>query len=241
MLAASMGKFEGLSSSGQSINEMLDKLPKSIQTIFGTGGFDLTKASGYYGVLFMYFALMATIHAAMLGANIISKEEREKTAEFLLVKPTSRYKIISAKLAAATLNIVIFNLITLISSIGLVNKMSKGETVTGEIVRLMIGMLFLQFIFLSIGTGIAAMTKNPKLSAALSTGILLITFILSIVVDLNNKLEGLKYLSPFKYFDAKIVMYSGGLKPIYIMLSIIIVGALIASTYIFYNKRDLSI
>jgi ABC-2 type transport system permease protein len=119
--------------------------------------------------------------------------------------------------------------------------MSKGETVTGEIVRLMIGMLFLQFIFLSIGTGIAAMTKNPKLSAALSTGILLITFILSIVVDLNNKLEGLKYLSPFKYFDAKIVMYSGGLKPIYIMLSIIIVGALIASTYIFYNKRDLSI
>ena len=41
---------------------------------------------------------MATVHAAMLGADIISKEERDKTAEFLFVKPISRNKIIISKL-----------------------------------------------------------------------------------------------------------------------------------------------
>ena len=35
---------------------------------------------------FFILLLMATIHAAMLGATIIAKEERDKTSEFLFVK-----------------------------------------------------------------------------------------------------------------------------------------------------------
>ena len=62
---------------------------------------------------------MATIHAAMLGATIIAKEERDKTSEFLFAKPVLRSTIITAKLLAAFVNIVVFNLITFISLIRL--------------------------------------------------------------------------------------------------------------------------
>ena len=86
MVAAGMGKYVALSSSGQSMNDLFAQMPKSMQAIMGIGTFDLSKASGYYGMLFLYLVLMATVHAAMLGADIISKEERDKTAEFLLVK-----------------------------------------------------------------------------------------------------------------------------------------------------------
>ena len=110
MVVAGMGKYVALSSSGQSMNDLFAQMPKSMQTLFGIGSFDLSKASGYYGMLFLYLALMATIHAIMLGANIISKEERDKTAEFLFSKPISRNKIITAKLAAAFMNILIFNI-----------------------------------------------------------------------------------------------------------------------------------
>ena len=58
---------------------------------------------------------MATIHAAMLGATIIAKEERDKTAEFLFVKPVSRSKIISFKLLVALVNIVILTIVAAIS------------------------------------------------------------------------------------------------------------------------------
>ena len=114
------------------MNELFAQMPKSMQTIFGIGTFDLSKASGYYGMLFLYLLLMATIHAAMLGADIISKEERDKTSEFLLVKPISRNKIITSKLLAALINIIIFNIITLVSSIIIVGKYSKGEAVSGR-------------------------------------------------------------------------------------------------------------
>ncbi len=241
LIASSMGKYAGLSASGQSINELLAQMPQSLKAIMGMGTFDLTMATGYYGVLFIYVAMMATIHATMLGANIISKEERDKTAEFLFLKPISRNKIITSKLLASVVNILIFNLVTFVSSILMVQKYSKGEAVIGDITRLMVGMLFLQLIFLFIGTAIAATSKHPKNAPPLATGILLFTFMLSIAIDLNNRIENLKYLTPFKYFDAKNLMYARGFEPIYVILSVIIIVVLFRVTYVFYENRDLNV
>ncbi|MBB6215412.1 ABC-2 type transport system permease protein [Anaerosolibacter carboniphilus] len=241
MIISGMGKYAGLSTTGQSINELLSQMPKSLQAIMGIGTFDLSTASGYYGVLFIYLAVMATIHAAMLGANIISKEERDKTAEFLFAKPISRNRIITSKLLASLINIFIFNLVTLISSIFMVQKYSNGEAIMGDITILMIAMFILQLIFLLIGTAIAAISKNPKTATSLSTGILLITFMLSIAIDLNSRIENLKYLTPFKYYDAKNLMLDGGFDTVYIILSIVIIAALLSGTYLFYKKRDLNV
>ena len=241
MITSSMGKYAGLSISGQSINDLLAQMPKSLQAIMGTGTFDLSTASGYYGALFIYLAVMATIHAVLLGANIISKEERDKTAEFLFVKPASRNKIITLKLVTSLVNILIFNLVTLVSSIFMVQRYSNGETVIGDITILMIGMFILQLIFLFIGTSIAALSKNPKTAASLSTGILLVTFLLSIVIDLNSQIESLKYLTPFKYYDAKDLMFYRGFDPVYVILSAAIIAVLFSATYVFYKKRDLNV
>ncbi|MET4560257.1 hypothetical protein ABIA69_001401 [Lysinibacillus parviboronicapiens] len=73
-----MAKYAGLSTSGQSMNEIWTAMPKSLQAIMGTGALDISKVSGYFGVLYIYLLLMATMHAAMLGATIIAKEERDK-------------------------------------------------------------------------------------------------------------------------------------------------------------------
>jgi len=241
MVAAGMGKYVALSSSGQSMNELFAQMPKSMQALIGIGTFDLSKASGYYGLLFLYLLLMATIHAAMLGANIISKEERDKTAEFLLSKPISRNKIITSKLLAGLTNIIIFNIINLVSSIIIVGKYSKGEAVGGEIAILMVGMLILQLMFMLIGTAIASVSKNPKTATGVSTAVLLITYILSIAIDVNSKLENLKYFTPFKYFEAKNLMAHDGFQASFVILSIIIISAMLGITYVFYKKRDLTI
>ena len=241
LIASSMGKYAGMSGSGQSINDLMTQMPKALQAIWGVGIFDLTTASGYYGILFIYLALMATIHAVMLGANIISKEERDKTTEFLFVKPVSRSKIITAKLLAALTNIMIFNIVTLSSSILLVNKYANGEEVSGDIALLMVGLFALQLIFLSIGSSIAALSKNPKNAASLSTGILLITFILSIIIELNEKLVNLKYLTPFKYYEAKELLLGEGFDIVYVTLSAVIITALFSATYAYYKKRDLNV
>lgn len=241
MIASSMGKYASLSVSGESINDLMAQMPNSLKAIMGLGTFDLTTASGYYGVLFIYLAIMATIHAVLLGANIVSKEERDKTAEFLFIKPASRNSIIAAKVSASLVHIIIINLVTLVSSILLVGKYAGEENVAGDIARLMIGMLIIQLIFLFIGTAIAAISKNPKAATSISTGILLTTFMLSVIIDMNIRLENLKYLTPFKYFDAKNIMYSQGFDLVYIIISIVLIAFLIGVTFVAYKRRDLKV
>lgn len=241
MVASGMAKYSSLEGTGQSMNALMADMPKSLQAIMGTGSLDLSTPIGYYGVLFLYLAVMAAIHSTMLGSNIIAKEERDKTVEFLLVKPISRTKMITSKLIAALVNILIFNIVTFASSVGMVQKYAEGENVTGDITLLMVGMLILQLIFLVIGTAIAAIYKNAKKATSLATGILLFLFILSIAIDMNEKLDGLKFLTPFKYYDAKLVLEEGGFEPHYLALSALLVLGLAIVTYVFYRKRDMNV
>jgi ABC-2 type transport system permease protein len=241
MIVSSIGKFTAYAETGETMTELLSQIPSSIKAVLGMGGFDLTKVSGFYGMLYLYLLLLGTVHAALLGATIISKEERDKTTEFLLVKPISRGAVITAKLFASLFNIVIFNLVTLIFSVVLMSKYTSEEGITGEILVLMGGMLILQLMFLVIGTATAAVSRRPGSSASIATAILVVTFIISSVININSNLEFLRYITPFEYFKAEKLLNGGGFEPLFLILSFVIIGILIVVTYTSYKKRDLKV
>lgn len=239
LVGSGVAKFYGYSSSGTSITALLDQFPKSLQVLFGLNGFDLTKPSGAFGMLFMYIVLMAVIHAVLLGADLIAKEERDKTAEFLYAKPVSRSSVITSKLLAGALNLVTLNLITLVSSLYVVDAFSKTSAANGTILLLMTALFILQALFFLIGAGIAAVTRRPKSAASISSAILLAAFILSFVINLNDNLDILKYLSPFKYFEARTIIAAGNLDIVYIIISLALMVGLLILTYGSYRQRDL--
>lgn len=241
LLWASMVKYATLNTSGQSITELMKQFPHSIQAIFGLSGFDLTTISGYYGVMFMYMALMVTVHAVILGSDIISKEERDRTTEFLFVRPISRTRVITSKIAAGLVCLIVINLVTWGSSQHFVDYYGKGSMSTCDIAILMAGLFFLQLLFFFAGVALAATLKRPKLSGSVATSVLLFTFILTIFININEKLDYLKYLTPFKYFDAKNLIADGKLDPIYITISVVLIFIMIALTYRNYIDRDLSV
>jgi len=94
--------------------------------------------------------LKANRKAALLGAGIIAKEERDKTPEFLMIKPVSRYIIITSKLLVVLMNVVILNIVTFVSSLVMVAAFNKGNDISGEITLFMSSMFLVQLIFLSI-------------------------------------------------------------------------------------------
>lgn len=241
LVASGMAKFQGYSTSGQAANELVAQLPKSLRTILGFGSLDLATAIGFFGALFLYLVIMAVIHASVLGATIISKEEAEKTSEFLLAKPVSRERVIWSKLAAAFVNILVLNLVTWLISMAMVGNYSEGTDETGNISKLMAGMFILQLIFMLVGTGIGAASKRPRAAASVATGILLLDFILYKAVELNSSIDFLQYLTPFMYFDAVKLLSETGFELVFILLSAIIIAIFSCMTVICYRRRDLSI
>jgi ABC-2 type transport system permease protein len=240
LVASGMGKYGGMSGEGQTMNDLIESMPKSLQAIMGSGSLDLSIPLEYFGVLYLYLLVMGSIHAAMLGSGVIAKEERDKTAEFLFVKPLTRTKALAAKLLAVLVNVLLFNAVTYAVSYGMVASFSEGGAIVTELSLMMVGLLFVQLIFLGLGAAIAGLMNNPKMATSLSTGILMFTFILSIAIDMNEKLEDLKYLTPFKYFEAK-QLISGEITVTSIVLSFVWITGFIAATFVGYLKRDLRV
>lgn len=240
LVASGMGKYAAYSSSGEG-NAVFNDLPKAVKALLGFGSFDVTTMSGYFAMLFLYIEIAAAIHAVLLGSGIISKEERDKTTEFLITKPISRTTIITSKLLAAFVNILILNIVTLASSIMMVSAYNKGDDISGEITMFLLSMFLVQLIFLSVGAAMAACIKNSKASGSLSTGILLAAFMISKITDFSDKLNFLNLLSPFKYFNYVKIVEESRLNSIVVILSILLAAFLSASTYFSYLRRDLNV
>lgn len=240
LVVSGMGKYTAYSSGGAS-NDVFNKLPYSMKALLGMGSFDVTTMSGFYAMLFLYIELAAAIHAVLLGSGIVSKEERDKTTEFLMVKPVPRATIISSKFLAALVNIAVLNLVSLFSSLMMVSAYNKGKDISGEITLFLLSMFVVQLLFLSVGAVLAAIIRNPKASGSLSVGILMASFVISKVTDLNDRLDILNLLSPFKYFSYQDLVDGKGLNFGIAALSLLLVAVFSVLTYVYYRKRDLSV
>jgi ABC-2 type transport system permease protein len=239
-----MAKFTAYTSAtatGPSINDLLKTMPTSIKALFGFASFDMATMSGYLALLFIYVELAAAIHAALLGAGIIAKEESDKTTEYLMVKPVSRAAIITSKLLVALLNVVVINVVTLVSFLVVVPLYSKGSNVSGEILMMTLSMFIVQLIFLSLGAVLAACMRNPKASGSVATGILFTAYFIARIADMSDKLRFLNLISPFKYFDLGRIVAGNGLNLGIVFLSLALVAAFSVLTYVSYKKRDLTI
>ena len=221
--------------------KMLDSMPPALLDALSMRAFNLTTISGFYGVMFIYFALMAAIAAAMWGSDSISKEERDKTVEFSLVLPVTRSRVVTAKELAALVNCIAFVLITWVVSLVAVQSYKPDQAFYNFLALEMQAMFVIELIFLAIGLLLGCAMKQYKRSGSTAVAIILATYFMSIMVVMNEKLDFLKYFTPFKYFDAGELFRTGQMDGTYLLISAAIIVVSVVTAYWIYNKRDLYI
>jgi len=240
MIMIAVAKFSVFAGDPEML-KMLDSMPPALLDAFNMRAFNLTTLSGFYGLMFVYFALMGAMAAAMWGSDIISKEERDKTVEFSLVLPVSRSRVVTAKALAALVNCVAFVLITWAVSLVGVRSYHPDQAFHAYLALEMQAMLALELIFLAIGLLLGCAMQQYKLSGSTAVAIILTTYFMSVISGMQKKLDFLKYFTPFKYFDAGELFRNGKMGGAYLFLSAGIIVVSVATAYWMYNKRDLYI
>ena len=220
---------------------MLDSMPAALMDALSMRAFNLTTLTGFYGIMFIYFALMGAIASAMWGSDIISKEERDKTVEFSLVLPVSRSRVVTAKALAALVNCILFVLITWGISLVAVRSYNPDQAFNDFLALEMQAMFLIELIFLALGLFLGCAMKRYKRSGATAVAIILATYFISILAVLNENLDFLKYFTPFRYYDAGELFRNGQMNGTYLLLSAAIIVLSVAGAYWVYNKRDLYI
>ena len=241
IIMVGMVKYSGFAGSNVDVSSLMSQFPKGLQAVFGIGAVDPSTIMGYYSIFFLYFMLLAAIHAAMLGAVLIAKEEREHAADFLYAKPVRRSRVVTAKLIAGLSNILVFNLVTFIASVFYIGQYNNGDSLADKVFVMMFALLLLQIVFLTLGTAMGALLKTAKLASSAVTFLLLSAFFLSIGIDMNENIEFLRYITPFQYFDAKQLLFGGSYPLSSLILCAVLTSIFTYITYARLGRRDLAV
>jgi ABC-2 type transport system permease protein len=228
--------FIGISPDIESFKSVLLSMPEMVRKLLSIYVESISTLEGFYSFVFVYIVLCAAIQAMNLGISIISKEIRDKTADFLLTKPVSRKNILTAKLLAALTSLIITNAIYLFITITS-TAFVKTEFNMKIFVMISITMFFVQLIFASLGVIIAVVVGKIKsvISISLSTvfGFFFVSMLGSIFGD-----EAIRYLSPFKYFDLAYIVKNGAYEVQFIIIGLVVVILSMTASYWVYLKKD---
>ena len=100
----------------------------SFSDAFGMDRLNFGTLLGFYAIeCGNVLGLGGAFFAALCGAGILSKEEKDRTAEFLLTHPVSRARIVTEKLVSVYAQIIAMNLV--IYGISLGSIAAIGESV----------------------------------------------------------------------------------------------------------------
>jgi ABC-2 type transport system permease protein len=222
------------------LQELIKSYPETFIKAFSLDVLDLTNILHYFGMeIYLFITLLGSIYAMILGSGIISKEEDEKTIEFLLAKPVSRKKIITLKSLAVLSYILLFNIMLFIANYVMMEIFKTSEFNIKVFILISLGALLLHLTFAAIGLLISVFIIKARAVMSVSLGIVIGTYFLGLASSISDKLTGLKYVSPFKYVDAAYIIINAKIDYTYLVIMILIIGFSVICTYIFYLKKDI--
>lgn len=231
--------FPTIAKEAESLERLMSTLPKGFMAAFGLEQISMTNIMGFYATKqYTTVTLFGGIYAIMLSSAMLSKEENDKTIEFLLSKPVNRTDVVKSKLLSFITLILAFDFL-ISASMYITLQIVKTQDFSLDIFLLLsIAAFLLHLTFGSIGFLVSVLVKSSKNVLSLSLGIVLITYFLGIASSLTEKLDFLKYLSPYKYVDAVAIISNINIETKYLIIMAIINVFAITMTFLVYNKKD---
>ena len=230
--------YQGIVKDIVDFRQLMSNYPASVRAMLGISLDNITTVLGFYSIIFSLIILCAAIQSMNFGLSILSKEGRERTADFLLVKPLSRFSIVTSKLLAAVTMLICTNVVySMLTSI-IANSVKTADYSQRQFLMINATILFVQIIFLTLGMFISVFYNNLKSVIPISLGFVFGFYILgALLVTKSDDLA--RYFFPFKYFDNAYILKNSSYEMPYLVMGAIIVIVAITATYIIYKKKDI--
>jgi ABC-2 type transport system permease protein len=238
LLFVFMSISSGFSANAAMLAEMLSNFPEELLVAFGMNNMDLASVLGFFGLMFLFCQICLAIQAANYGFGLVSIEENEFTADFLLAKPVSRPRIMTSKLLAALSGLTITNAVVWICSFVTLAVFNGDRTYELEpLLILLASILPFQLVFLSVGMFISLLVKRVRNVIPFSMGLVFGLYILNVFGDMIGE-KSLEVISPFQHFDPNYIIAHGAYPSLaWISAAAIVIS--VAGSYILYARRNI--
>lgn len=235
-----MAIFPSFSKDIAAMNQVLDNFPPELKAAFGMNALDLGTLEGYFGFCIIFCQLCLAIQAANYGLSLVSVEESDLTADFLLTKPLSRPTILSSKLLAALTSLLVTDVLFWALSLASI-AIFKGQAQHDQraIALLLSSVVIFQLVYFSLGLLISLLAKKIRSVTPWSLGLAFGTYVISAFSGILEDVK-LEYLSLFKHFDPGQIIQDLHYNMPVVMLDVALIVVAIGASYWLYQKRDIA-
>ena len=236
LLAVSVLVYPEMKGEMDELGDMFSSMG-AFTSAFGMDKLNFGTLTGYYAIeCGNVLGLGGAFFAAVCAAGILSKEEKERTAEFLYTHPVVRSRFVTEKLISVAIRIVAMNIIVFAVAAGAVAAV--GESIPWKEMCLMhVAYLILQVELAGICFGLSSfMTKG---SAGAGIGAAALAYALNILSNITDSLKFLKYVTPYGYCDGADIVANGTLDAGKIAIGAALCAVGITAAYLIYTKKDI--
>lgn len=236
LIAICLFLFPEMKGEMDNVSDMFSSMG-SFTAAFGMDRLNFGTLIGFYAVeCGNILGLGGAFFASLIAVSALAKEEKERTAEFLLSHPVSRVSVISSKLAALVVQIVVMNVVIFALSAACIAIIGE-EPAWKEICLLHLAYFLLQLELAGICFGLSAFLRRGSLGIGL--GIAAMMYFLNIIANISEKAEFLKVITPFGYAEGADIVSNGSLdgKLVLIGMAFALIG--VAAAYFWYSRKDI--
>jgi ABC-2 type transport system permease protein len=231
--------FPGFASQAAVVEDVLSRFPPALLNAFGMRDTDLSSVLGFYSFMFVFVQLCLAIQAGNYGFGLVSIEESELTADFLLSKPVSRIRVITSKLLAAITSLIITNAVVWVFSFATLATFSGGRPYDiGTLVAVLASVILFQLFFLSVGLIISLLVKRVRSVTPYSLGLGFGMYVLNAFSGISADVK-LEYITPFKHLDPAYIIKNAGLNTPLVLIDVTVSIVAVAASYWLYVRRDI--
>jgi ABC-2 type transport system permease protein len=189
-------------------------------------------------MILAFVVLCGGVQAMNLGMTILSKETRERTAEFLLVKPVSRTAIVTTKVLAALTVLLVTDVLYYAVAWIISSTVRQSSYSGGLFFMINLTILFVQFVFFAIGAVVSVFFDRLRSVLPVSLGTVFGCYIIGALIA-AGKDDWARFISPFRYFDYVYIINNSRYETPYLITGAIIVVASVVTCYFVYAKKDI--
>lgn len=175
--------------------------------------------------------------AAILGISALSKEENDKTAEFLLTHPIPRKRIVLSKLLSVFSSILILNLFASAVSFAAVAALGI-ETEWDVMVLIFLAYFLVQLEVAAVCFFFSSLIRRRGIGIGL--GVAMAFYFANIIANITEKTEFLKYITPFAFTDGAYIIDHTSLEWKYVAIGAAVTLIAVVLAFLKYEKKDIS-
>ncbi len=215
---------------------VFNAFPEDLMAFFG-GDVDLFSPSGFLHLeFFSYMPIVLGIMVVSTAAGLISKDEEDGTLEIIIAQPIHRITLFVSRISALIISVILILAVTW-AGFYLGAHFNDFNLSPLELTRPFLSLFAILMLFMSLSLLLSMILPTSNAAGLFSGFLLIVSFFISSLARIDEKLEGVNQFSPLKYYQGGGAVEGLDTQNLFLLFGLS-VGFIIVAGLLFM-KRDL--